>query len=163
MRAALLVLSDKAVSGARRDECLPAMRDGLPAGTTITREAIIGDDRTAISKILREWCDGDVADLVLTSGGTGLSPRDVTPQATLEVADYIVPGIPERMRAAGVAFIGTAILSRAAAVVRKRTLIINLPGSPRAVRETLAVIEDVLEHATGLLRGDVGEHETGPA
>jgi molybdopterin adenylyltransferase len=163
MRVALLVLSDKAASGARADACLPAMRDGLPKGATIAREAIIPDDRATIAATLRDWCDEDVADLVLTSGGTGLAPRDVTPQATSDVGDYIVPGIPERMRAASVEQVPTAMLSRATAVVRKRTLIVNLPGSPRAVRETLALIAGVLAHATELVRGDSGEHEIGPA
>ncbi|HLJ85137.1 MAG TPA: MogA/MoaB family molybdenum cofactor biosynthesis protein [Candidatus Eremiobacteraceae bacterium] len=163
MRVALLVLSDKAASGARADACLPALRDGLPQGATISREAIIADDRLTIAATLREWCDTDVADVVLTSGGTGLGPRDVTPQATNDVGDYTVPGIPERLRAASVAQIPTAMLSRATAVVRKRTLIINLPGSPRAVRETLALIAGVLAHATELVRGDSGEHDIGSA
>jgi molybdopterin adenylyltransferase len=163
MRVALLVLSDKAASGARADACLPALRDGLPKGATIAREAIISDDRSTIAAILRDWCDADIADLVLTSGGTGLGPRDVTPQATNDVGDYTVPGIPERMRAGSIEQVPTAVLSRATAVVRKRTLIINLPGSPRAVRETLALIAGVLVHATELVRGVSGEHEIGPA
>jgi molybdopterin adenylyltransferase len=163
MRVALLVLSDKAASGARADACLPALREGLPQGATIAREAIIADDRATIVATLRQWCDEDVADLVLTSGGTGLGPRDFTPQATSDVGDYTVPGITEHMRAASVARVPTAMLSRATAVVRKRTLIINLPGSPRAVRETLALIAGVLAHATELVRGDSGEHDIGPA
>jgi molybdopterin adenylyltransferase len=163
MRVALLVLSDKAASGARADACLPAMRGGLPKSATIEREAILADDRATIAATLRDWCDADIADLVLTSGGTGLGPRDVTPQATSDVGDYTVPGIPERMRAASAEHVPTAMLSRATAVVRKRTLIVNLPGSPRAVRETLALIAGVLEHATELVRGDSGEHEIRPA
>src|SRR4029077_7141300 len=160
MRVALLVLSDKAASGARADACLPVLRAGLPPGATVVREEIIADDRAAISGILRDWCDADVADIVLTSGGTGLGRRDVTPQATAEIADFIVPGIAETMRAASIAAVPTAMLSRAVAAVRGRTLVLTLPGSPSAVRETLAVIAGVLGHAAGLLRGDVGEHNS---
>jgi molybdopterin adenylyltransferase len=158
MRVALLVLSDKAASGQRADACLPAMRSGIPAGASIVFEEILEDDRSTIVARLTRLCDEDVADVVLTSGGTGLSPRDVTPQATAEIADYVVPGIGEAMRAASVAHVPTAMLSRAIAVVRGRTLVVNLPGSPKAVRETLAVIAGQLAHAVGLLRGDVGEH-----
>jgi len=158
MRVALMVLSDKAASGARADACLPSMREGLPSGASVVREEIIADDRAVISARLREWCDGNIADVVLTSGGTGLAPRDVTPQATADIADFIVPGIAEAMRSASIGKVPTAMLSRAVAAVRGRTLIVNLPGSPAAVRETLAVIVGVLAHAAGLLRGDVGEH-----
>ncbi len=158
MRVALLVLSDKAAAGDRADACLPAMRSSLPPGASVVSEEILADDRTTIASCLKRWCDEDRADVIFTSGGTGLSPRDVTPQATLEIADYVVPGIGEAMRAATIAAVPTAMLSRAIAVVRGRTLVINLPGSPKAVRETLAVIGSQLAHAVGLLRGDVGEH-----
>jgi len=158
MRVALLVLSDKAASGERADACLPAMRSALPPGASIVSEAILPDDRATIAACLARFCDDDLADIVLTSGGTGLSPRDVTPQATLDIADYAVPGIGEAMRAASIAAVPTAMLSRAIAAVRGRTLVVNLPGSPKAVRETLAVIGSQLAHAVGLLRGDVGEH-----
>lgn len=163
MRVALLVMSDKAAAGTRPDACIPAMRDAMPPGATVVRETIIADERSAIRDTLSEWCDGDVADIILTSGGTGLSARDVTPQATLDVAEYTVPGIGESMRAASVARVPAAMLSRAVAAVRGRTLIVNLPGSPKAVRETLAVIAGVLAHASALLRGESGEHESGPA
>ncbi|HEY7979884.1 MAG TPA: MogA/MoaB family molybdenum cofactor biosynthesis protein [Candidatus Eremiobacteraceae bacterium] len=158
MRVALLVLSDKASSGERADACLPAMRSGIPAGASIVSQEILADDRSMIVARLTRLCDDDIADVVLTSGGTGLSPRDVTPQATAEIADYVVPGIGEAMRAASAANVPAAMLSRAIAVVRGRTLVVNLPGSPKAVRETLAVIAGQLAHAVGLLRGDVGEH-----
>lgn len=158
MRVALLVLSDKAAAGERADACLPAMRSALPPGASVVSEEIVADDRAKIAACLKRWCDEDRADIILTSGGTGLSPRDVTPQATLEIADYVVPGIGEAMRAATIAAVPTAMLSRAIAAVRGRTLVINLPGSPKAVRETLAVIGSQLAHAVGLLRGDVGEH-----
>lgn len=161
-RFALIVLSDKASSGERADACLPAMADELPADSDVISEHILPDDRSALEALLRDLCDAEDADCVLTSGGTGLGARDVTPQATLAVADYEVPGIAEAMRAASIASVPTAMLSRAVAVVRAKTLIVNLPGSPKGVRETLAVIAGVLPHALGLLRGDVGEHAASP-
>lgn len=158
MRVALLVLSDKAAAGQRSDACLPEMRSGIPSGASVVFEEILADDRPLIAACLARLCDDDLADVVLTSGGTGLSPRDVTPQATADIADYIVPGIGEAMRAASIPAVPSAMLSRAIAAVRGRTLVVNLPGSPKAVRETLAVIAGQLAHAVGLLRGDVGEH-----
>jgi molybdopterin adenylyltransferase len=158
MRFALLVLSDKAAAGRRDDACLPVMRAGLPPGATVASEDIIADDRAAIETKLKSLCDAGDVDCVITSGGTGLGPRDVTPQATLAVAEFEVPGIAEAMRAASIAAVPAAMLSRAVAVVRSKVLIVNLPGSPRGVRETLAVIAQTLPHAIGLLRGGIGEH-----
>jgi molybdopterin adenylyltransferase len=157
-RVALLVLSDKASSGQRKDDCTAIMRAGLPTGCKVVLETILPDDRASIEALLRDICDGGNADCVLTSGGTGLGLRDVTPQATQAVADYEVPGLAEAMRAASLATVPTAMLSRAVAVVRRRTLIVNLPGSPKGVAETLAVIAGVLPHAMGLLSGAIGEH-----
>ena len=158
MRFALLVLSDKAAAGVRDDACLPVMEAGLPKGTHVVAREIVADDRSLIEMRLRTWCDSGDVDCVLTSGGTGLSARDVTPQATLAIMDYEVPGIAEAMRAASMPAVPTAMLSRAVAAVRGKTLIVNLPGSPRGVRETLAVVSGVLPHAIGLLAGSVGEH-----
>jgi molybdopterin adenylyltransferase len=158
MRFALLVLSDKAASGERTDACLPAMAEGLPAGAEICVREIMRDERAAIEARLVALCDRGDVDCILTSGGTGLGERDVTPQATLAIADYEVPGIAEAMRSASLAAVPTAMLSRAVAAVRKQTLIVNLPGSPRGVRETMAVIAGVLPHAIGLLQGRIGEH-----
>jgi molybdenum cofactor synthesis domain-containing protein len=158
MRFALLVLSDKAAAGTREDACLPVMTAGLPAGAVVVRSEIIADDRAAIEQRLRTLCDSGEVDCILTSGGTGLGPRDVTPQATLAVAEFEVPGIADAMRAASLATVKTAMLSRAVAAVRASTLIVNLPGSPRGVRETLAVIAETLPHAIGLLRSRIGEH-----
>ena len=160
---AIIILSDKAASGQRPDRCLPEIRAELSAGINsgdyiIAEERVIPDDRAALTALLRELCDVQRVDCVLTSGGTGLSARDVTPQATREVADYEVPGIAEAMRAASAAKVPTAMLSRAVAVVRGHSLIVNLPGSPNGARESLNVISGVLPHALGLLRGVIGEH-----
>ncbi len=159
-RLALVVLSDKATSGERPDACLPVMRESLPAGCVIASEHILADNREALESLLKQLCDRDRVDGILTSGGTGLSPRDFTPQATLAVADYDVPGIADAMRNRSAAHVPTAILSRAVAVVRKRTLIINLPGSPKAVEETMHAVGAVLPHAFEILRGGVADHVT---
>lgn len=157
-RVALVILSDRAASGRRPDGSLPIMRECLPQECTVVTERILADDRDELESLLRHLADVDRVDGVLTSGGTGLSPRDCTPQATLAVADYEVPGIAEAMRVRSAQAVPTAILSRAVAVVRNRTLIINLPGNPKAVRETLGIIAPVLCHAFEVLRGSVSDH-----
>ncbi|MGA8474889.1 MAG: MogA/MoaB family molybdenum cofactor biosynthesis protein [Candidatus Cybelea sp.] len=148
---ALIVLSDRAASGERSDGCIPVMKERLGGAYSIVRESIIPDDPALLQAQLIELSDSRAADLVLTSGGTGLSPRDRTPQATAAVLDYEVPGIAEAMRAASLLHTKTAMLSRALAGVRDRTLIINLPGSPKAVAETLDVVLSTLPHALELL------------
>lgn len=155
IRTALIVLSDRAASGSRADACLPVMREQLGSAYEIVRETVLPDEPGALQAELIDLCDGELASLILTSGGTGLGPRDRTPQATLALLDYEVPGIAEAIRAESMRIVRTAMLSRAVAGVRHRSLIVNLPGSPKAVAESIASIESVLPHAIELLGGTV--------
>ncbi len=154
-RVALVVLSDRAARGERPDGCIPVMKEKLAAAYAIVRETILADDPSALQAELIDLSDGQAADVIFTSGGTGLATRDRTPQATAAILDYEVPGIAEAIRAASIAIVKTAMLSRALAGVRHRTLIVNLPGSPKAVGEALDVILPVLPHALELLNDRV--------
>jgi molybdopterin adenylyltransferase len=159
IRAGVLTASDKRSAGAAEDLSGRAIREVLePREVTIEAYQVIPDEQPQIAARLREWADERRLDLILTTGGTGLAPRDVTPEATLAVIDREVPGLAEAMRAASLAKTPHAMLSRAVAGIRGRTLIVNLPGSPKAVRECLEVLLPVLPHAVETLRGDVGEH-----
>jgi molybdenum cofactor synthesis domain-containing protein len=158
VRAAILTVSDSGSRGERADTSGAAIRELLVSiGAEVARYEIVPDERDQIAAKLRAWCDAGDIDLLLTTGGTGLAARDITPEATLDVAERIVPGIAEAMRAEGMRHTPKAMLSRAVAVVRGGTLIINLPGSEKGVRESLGAVLDVLPHAVDLLRGQT-EH-----
>jgi molybdenum cofactor synthesis domain-containing protein len=152
---AVLTLSDKGSMGEREDLSGPAIAEMLKDIAEMKHYAILPDDKDQIKERLLRY-SGRV-DLILTTGGTGLSPRDVTPEATLEVIEREIPGIAETMRAEGLTKTRYSMLSRAVAGVRDRTLIINLPGSPKAVKENLAVIIDILPHAIEKIKGDTGD------
>lgn len=158
IRVAILTVSDAGSRGERADTSGPAIRQIVEAaGGAIAATALVPDERSEIAAQLRAWCDGGGIDVIVTTGGTGLAARDVTPEATLDVAERMAPGIAEAMRAAGLRHTPKAMLSRAVAVIRGRTLILNLPGSEKGVRESLGAVIDVLPHAADLLRG-ITEH-----
>jgi molybdenum cofactor synthesis domain-containing protein len=150
--AAVLTISDSSHRGERADSSGPAVCDALAAkGFLMAGTEIMPDDQTAIENSLIEWCDR--AQLVVTTGGTGLGPRDVTPEATSRVCDRMVPGISEQMRNEGAKQTPFAALSRGVCGIRRQSLILNLPGSPKAAVESLAAIIDLLPHALELLLG----------
>jgi len=158
MRAAILTLSDKGARGERVDESGPALAAWLTEKGVITvHSQIIPDDLDTIIATLTSWADANLADLILTTGGTGVSPRDVTPEATIKVADRLIPGIGELMRLKSLEKTPMASLSRAVAVIRKRALIINLPGSPKGARENLEAVWPVIGHAVEKIQGDQGD------
>jgi molybdopterin adenylyltransferase len=160
VRVVVLTISDRSYHGERADKTGPAVADAvrrLLAGASVVEQTILPDERDDIEWNLKRIADTASADLVLTAGGTGLSPRDVTPQATQAIAGYEVPGIGELMRAATRAALPAAILSRQVAAVRERTLIVNLPGSPRGAVECLEAVADVLPHAVTTLRNEAGD------
>lgn len=157
--AAILTVSDKGAAGEREDTSGAAIRELLDAiGIDVVRYEIVPDERDSVAARLREWSDAGDVQLIVTTGGTGLGPRDVTPDATKTVLDYEVPGIAEAMRAEGLRHTPMSMISRAVAGVRNNTLIINLPGSPTGVRENLAVVLPVIQHALDLLAGGGSDH-----
>jgi molybdenum cofactor synthesis domain-containing protein len=161
MRIAILTVSDGASRGARPDLSGPAIREwALGRGDSVAAERVVGDDVGAIAGVLADWADGDKADVILTTGGTGLAPRDVTPEATKQVLERFAPGIAEALRFTAFARVPNAALSRGLSGTRGKTLLINLPGSPKAVREGLEVLDQVLNHAVAILRGETTSHET---
>lgn len=155
IKVGVLTASDKGSRGERVDTSGPAIGELLSGiQGEVQYYVVVPDDRESIAAELRKMADELKLDLVFTTGGTGLSPRDNTPEATLAVVEKLVPGLAEAMRAEGLKKTSHAMLSRAVAGVRGKTLIINLPGSERAVRENLAVILPALPHAVEVLRGD---------
>lgn len=160
MRVAILTISDSVSRGEREDRSGQAIAGRCQElGWEVASRGVLPDEEDRIAGQLRELADSGAMDLILTVGGTGLGPRDVTPEATMRVADRLVPGLGERMRAAGASTNLRAILSRSQGACLGRTLILNLPGSPRGAVESFSVVAEVLPHAIEILRG--GGH--GPA
>jgi molybdenum cofactor synthesis domain-containing protein len=153
-RAAIITVSDTGFAGERIDQSGPLIQDMLiQAGYEVALYRILPDERTDLAEHLSDLCDRHQADLILTTGGTGFSPRDYTPEATLDIAERLVSGIPEAMRAYSLQKTNRAMLSRSVAVIRGQTLIINLPGSPRAAKENLECILPALEHGLAIMIG----------
>lgn len=154
-KAAILTSSDSGYAGEREDLSGPAIRELLEAaGYQVVHTVLLPDDREMLSAEMARIADEQVAELLLTTGGTGFSPRDCMPEATMDIAERLVPGIPEAIRAYSMTITPRAMLSRAAACIRKGTLIINLPGSPKAVKEALEYILPSLEHGLEILSGE---------
>lgn len=152
--AAVLTVSDRSFRGERPDAGGPLVAELLKnAGYEIVRTAIVPDEQAQIEEMLKTIADSGEAELLVTTGGTGFAPRDVTPEATLAVCDRMAPGIPEAMRYASMQVTNRAMLSRAQAGIRKGTLIINLPGSPKAARENLEAVLPALRHGLEMLSG----------
>jgi molybdenum cofactor synthesis domain-containing protein len=156
-RAAVVTVSDKGAAGEREDRSGAVVREVLEAaGIEVARQEIVPDDREALADLLRELCDGG-SNLVVTTGGTGLSPRDVTPEATLAVIEREVPGMAEVMRAESLKVTPHAMISRAVCGLRGATLVINLPGSPAGARECLEVVMPAVPHALEVASGNASE------
>lgn len=158
-RIAVLTASDQGAAGRREDRSGAIIDERCgEAGHQVVRRELVADDRTRIARILAAWCDEGLADIILTTGGTGLTSRDVTPEATRDIAERDVPGIPFALAVGGLAKTPLAALTRGIAVTRGKTLIVNLPGSPKAVSEGLDVLLPLLGHVADLLAGPV-EHD----
>jgi molybdenum cofactor synthesis domain-containing protein len=159
MRIGILTVSDRSARGQAEDRSGPLIASTITTHLDVSQvvRQVVQDDQEQIEAILRHWCDEICLDLVLTTGGTGFAPRDVTPEATMAVIDRNAPGLAEAMRAASLQVTPHAMLSRSVAGIRKRSLIVNLPGSPKAVQENLAVILPTLSHAVELLGSGEGQ------
>ncbi len=161
MRFCVLTISDRSARGEREDSSGPALIEMITGkGWELVEHALLPDEVEQIEAQLMNWCDSKITDIILTTGGTGFSPRDRTPEATLAVLDRPAPGLAEAMRLASLRVTPHAMLSRAICGIRKSTLIINLPGSTRAARENFSVVLPVLEHAVQLMQEDPSS-ETG--
>jgi molybdenum cofactor synthesis domain-containing protein len=157
IRFGILTLSDRSARGERADASGPALAELIHAqGWSVVRQEILPDDESAIRAALTEWADSGQVDIILTTGGTGFAPRDITPEATRAVIQRDAPGLAETMRAESLKKTPHAMLSRAVAGIRGRTLIVNLPGSPKGALENLQTIMPVLPHAVQLLTDDPG-------
>lgn len=156
IRAAIITLSDKGSKGEREDKSGKLIRDIIIStlGASVEHYAVLPDEKQRIIEALTDLCDSGKIDLVLTTGGTGVAPRDVTPEATRVVIERELPGLAEAMRAESLKKTPHAMISRAVAGIRKQTLIVNLPGSPKAVRENLAVVLPALAHTIEKIKGD---------
>lgn len=155
LRFGILTISDRSSRGERADLSGPALSDFVRArGWSASLLDVVADDRLTIASTLTAWCARGGLDVILTTGGTGFAPRDVTPEATREVIEREAPGLAEAIRAESLKITAHAMLSRAVAGIRERTIIINLPGSPKGAVESLQVVAGVLEHAVQLLRED---------
>lgn len=154
LRVAIITISDSVSAGKTEDKSGPAVKDRCrELGWEIKSTLVVADDPPSIREQLRELADSGRVDLILTTGGTGLSPRDSTPEATIAVADRLIPGFAEEMRRKGMEKTPRAILSRAVAAVRHRSLILNLPGSPKGAVESLDALADLLPHSIAIIHG----------
>lgn len=161
IRFGILTLSDRSSRGERADSSSPALAGLIQAqGWSVVKQSLLPDNESAIREILSSWADSGELDIVLTTGGTGFAPRDVTPEATRAVIERESPGLAEAMRAASLKITPHAMLSRIVTGIRKKTLIINLPGSPKGAVENLQVILPVLPHAVQLLQEDPASEST---
>jgi molybdopterin adenylyltransferase len=161
IRFGILTLSDRSARAERADSSGPELARLVQArGWSVARQEVLPDEESAIRDVLINWTDSGEMDVLLTTGGTGFSPRDVTPEATRAVIERDAPGLAEAMRAASLAITPHAMLSRIVTGIRKRTLIINLPGSPKGALENLEVVIPVLPHAVQLLREDPASEST---
>lgn len=154
LRVSILTVSDSVSSGKYEDRSGPAvLQRCLQLGWETVACSVLADDRPAIEAFLKQTADSNSVDLILTTGGTGLGPRDVTPEATMAVSDRLIPGFPEQMRAAGAKKTSRAILSRAVAGIRGSTIILNLPGSPKGAADSLDAVAELLPHSVAVLHG----------
>jgi molybdopterin adenylyltransferase len=163
VKAGVLTVSDRSARGEREDASGPALSRWLSErGVRTARYEILPDERSLLSAKLREWADAGDLDLILTTGGTGVAPRDVTPEATAEILDRTIPGLAERMRTESLKITPKASLSRAVAGVRNRSLIINLPGSPKGAVENLEAVWAAVPHAVAKIQGDPSDCASAP-
>jgi molybdopterin adenylyltransferase len=161
MRVAILTISDAGARGERADTSGDyAEQWARGRGYEVTARSLVPDETVQIVSTVASWCDEDAADLVLTTGGTGLSARDVTPEATRALIEREAPGIAERIRVTAMESFPRAALSRGLAGTRNKTLIVNLPGSPGGVNDALAALEPIVDHAVAVLRGQVTDHDS---